>query len=304
MFFISFFRAIKFSLQDIIRNFWLSLVTVVILILALFLVNILVSVRVITQSAINSTKEKVDINLDLVSSASESDIMALKASVSNLNNAGSVTYISMADALETFKESNKNHPEVLQALRELNKNPLNPVLVIKPKDVGQYDSLINDLNKINNPIIEAKNFENPKELLGKINSIAKKVNEISLFISLIFIFITILVVYNSIRVTIYTHQKEINIMRLVGASNWFIKAPFFISSVIYTLIALAITISLFYPFLGLLQPYLETFFKGYTINIIDYFKNNFLIIAGAEFLVASMVNIFASFVAVRKYSKV
>lgn len=304
MFVLSFLRAIKFSLQDIARNFWLTAATVIILVLALFLVNLLIAVQTITQSAINSVKEKIDVSLDMKDSAQDSEILALKAQVSNLENVKSVDYVTKTQALEAFKIKNGNKPQVLEAIRELNKNPLNATLIIKPMDIDQYDKLISELNQIDNSIIDSKNFDNPKVMLNKINSITKKIDEIGLFVSLIFILITILVVYNSIRVTIYTHQKEIGIMKLVGASNWFIKAPFLISAVAYTFFGLVITIGLFYPFLGLLQPYLETFFSGYTFNILTFFNSKFITIFGLEFLIATLVNVLASFIAVRKYSKV
>ena len=301
---LSILRAIKFSLQDVVRNFWLSIVTVIILVLALFSVNTLLTMRVITASAIDSIKEKVDINLYLKNESTEAEIMAIKAQISNLSQVKTVTYVSKQEALETFKDKHKNDPDVLEALRQLNKNPLTPTLVIKPKRVDNYNDLINNINRIQNDIIESRNFDNPKAMLEKINAIAIKVNEAGMFVTLIFILITVLVVYNSIRVAIYTHQREIKIMRLVGASNWFIRAPYIFSSLIYTLFGLILTIAVFYPFLTILQPYLETFFSGYSLNIISYFRVSFWRLFILEFLAAGAINVFASWVAVRKYSKV
>ena len=301
---LSILRAVKFSLQDVVRNFWLSIVTVIILVLALFSVNTLLTMRVITASAIDSIKEKVDINLYLKNESTETEIMALKAEVSNLSQVKSVAYVSKQQALDAFKDKHKNDPDVLEALRQLNKNPLTPTLVIKPQKVDNYDDLINNINRIQSNIIESRNFDNPKSMLEKINGIAIKVNEAGMFVTLIFILITILVVYNSIRVAIYTHQREIKIMRLVGASNWFIRAPYIFSSLIYTLVGLILTIAVFYPFLSILQPYLETFFSGYSFNIISYFQTNFWRFFMLEFFAAGAINVFASWVAVRKYSKV
>ena len=63
--FLSFIRIIKFSFQDIFRNIWLSIVTVIILILALFSINMLLVVKVVGQTAVDVIKEKIDINLFL-----------------------------------------------------------------------------------------------------------------------------------------------------------------------------------------------------------------------------------------------
>lgn len=304
MIFISFLRAIKFSFQDIFRNIWLSIVTITILVLSLFSVNILLTVNVISNAAINSIKEKIDINIYLKPEASEDQILVLRDKLTNLQNVQNVNYISKAAALESFRAKHQDNPEILDALREIGTNPLAPILIIKPKNIEQYESLISDLNSIDDDIIESRNFDDHKAMLQKINYISDKINRVGLIVSSIFIIISLLVVYNAIRVAIYTHSREIGVMRLVGASNWFIKAPFLFSAVIYAFLGTIAAAGLFYLFLGILQPYLEAFFVGYSVNIISYFNYNFVQIFGLQFLGAVAVNAIASLIAVRKYSKI
>lgn len=93
-------------------------------------------------------------------------------------------------------------------------------------------------------------------------------------------------------------------MRLVGASNFFIYMPYLFSAIVYALISVLIIISVFYPFLTLLQPYLEAFFTGYDINILSYFVDNFFLIFGTQFLVVVAINVLASLFAVRKYARI
>ena len=125
-----------------------------------------------------------------------------------------------------------------------------------------------------------------------------------MFVIIIFSLTSLLVIYNTVKVAIYTHRREIEIMRLVGASRPFIIAPFLASAIIYSLIAVLLIICIFFPFLSLLQPYLEVFFTGYSINIVSYFITNFWSIFGVEFLAAAFAGIVASLLAVRKFSKV
>lgn len=286
------------------RNIWLSIVTVMILVLALFSVNLLLAVKVLSSSTISAVKQKIDISLYLKSAAEESRILALKSQLSNLDSVKQVDYISQQAAIESFREKHKNNPEILQALLELGKNPLSPSLIIKPRDVDNYEELIVSLNKIDDDIIESRNFDDHKAMLAKINNITEKASEVGLIISSLFVLITLLVVYNAVRVAVYTHRREIGIMKLVGASTWFIRAPYLISGIIYAFLGVVLVIIIFYPFLSLLQPYLETFFSGFEINILDYYNHNFLAIFGWEFLAATLVNFLASSVAIGKYSKV
>lgn len=303
MFFLSFYRIIKFSLQDLSRNIWLSIVTIMILILALFSINMLLVVKVIGEAAVGAIKDKIDVSVYLKPDAADSDIMALQGQIKNLSDVKSVKYVSKEEALSIFQQNNSDDPEILQALRELGKNPLTPTLIIQPTDADNIDNLTHELDSINSSIIDSRNFTDYKTMLDKINAVTDKVTEAGMILSAIFIFITLMVIFNSIRVAIYTHNMEINIMRLVGAPNSFIYMPFLVSSLFYTLFGLVIIVLLFYPFLGLLQPYLEAFFVGYNINIINYFNSHFLEIFGGEFAGIALINIVASWWAARRYAQ-
>ncbi len=302
--FLSFFRIIRFSIQDITRNLWLSLVTIIILILALFSINMLLVIKLVGDTAVNAVKEKVDINLYIRRDANEKEILALKRQISNISEVKEAVYTSKEMALSNFKKKNINDPKILQALAILKNNPLTPSIVIKPKNPDNTDILIAELNKIDSDIIESRNFESHQQILSKIKNITKKVNKAGIFVSIIFIIITLLVVYNAIRVAIFTHNREITIMRLVGASNAFIYMPFLLSALIYTLIGILAVIALFYSFLTLLQPYLAAFFIGYNVNLLTYFTTNFYQIFGYQFIGIAFVNVLASYVAIHKYAKV
>lgn len=300
----SLFRIIKFSFQDIARNVWLTIVTITILLLALLSINTLEIVRVISDNAVGAVKEKINISLYLKAEAPEEEILALRESLLSSERVKSVSYISRQKALENFREKYKNNQEVLNALKELGRNPLSPSLTILPQNFEESGLLINELRVLDNAIIESRDFSDNAVILEKISNITKRINEIGLFIIAIFIITSLLVVYNAIRVAIYTHRQEIEIMRLVGASNFFIYMPYIVSAFVYTLISILIVISVFYPFLSLLQPYLEVFFTGYNVNILSYFVDNFWPIFGMQFGIVLFINVTATLFAVRKYSKV
>ena len=298
------YRIIKFSLQDIFRNIWLTLVTITILLLALFAINNLVTVRLVSDTAVAAIKEKIDISLYLQTDAPESSILALQDKIIASPRVKSVDYISKDEAITSFRERYANDQAILGALKELGRNPLSPSLTIIPKDFNESNLVISELRVLDSSIIESRDFSDNSIILSKINNITKRVNEVGLFIISIFILTSLLVVYNAIRVAIYTHRQEIEIMRLVGASNFFIYMPYLFSAFMYALFSVLIIIGIFYPFLTLLQPYLEAFFVGYNINIVTYFLDNFWFIFGGQFLVVLFITALASLFAVRKYARV
>ena len=301
---LSLYRVIKFSLQDIARNVWLSVATITILVLALLSVNILLTVQVISDNASAAVQEKIDISLYIKPDVPELQIKALEDKIANFSRVKSVAYVSQDQALQDFRSKYENNQEVLAALKELGQNPLSPSLIITPRDFTEANLLINELRMLDDPIIESRDFSNNTIVLNKIDDITKRVSDVGLFIIIIFMLTSILVVYNTVRVAIYTHKQEIEIMRLVGASNSFIYLPHIFSAFIYSLISVVIIVTLFYPFLTLLQPYLEVFFMGYNVDILSYFASNFFFVFGAQFLAVLIINILASLFAVRRYAKV
>lgn len=298
------YRIIKFSLQDIFRNIWLTIVTVTILLLALFSINTLITVRLISDSTVAAVKEKIDISLYIKSDTSEDQIIALKNQLAEFPRIREVVYVSKDQAISSFREKYANNPAILAALKELGRNPLSPSLTIIPKDFNESSLVINELRVTDSPIIESRDFTDNTLILQKINAITKRLSEVGFFIISIFILTSLLVVYNAIRVAIYTHRQEIEIMRLVGASNHFIYLPYLFSALMYSLVSVMIIIAIFYPFLSLLQPYLEAFFVDNSVPLLSYFIDNFFLIFGGQFLAVLFINAIASLFAVRKYSRV
>lgn len=304
LFMLSFFRIIKFSFQDIARNVWLSVVTVTILLIALFSINTLLTVRVVSDNAVNAVKEKIDISLFIKANSSEKDISSLREKITSLPEVKEVTYTSRQKALDDFRNRYRDNQEILQALNEIGNNPLSPSLSIIPKDIDNADKLISALRQFDSDIIESRDFSDNSVIVEKIQNITQRINEVGAVIIAIFVLISLLVVYNSIRVAVYTHKREIEIMRLVGASNFFIYMPFLFSAFIYALISVLIMVALFYPFLTILQPYLSVFLAGYNVNLLEYFVYNFWPIFGAQFGVIFFITLVASFYAVRKYARI
>ncbi len=301
---LSFFRIIKFSFQDIVRNIWLSIVTITILILALFSMNMLFTVKLISQNAVTAVKDKINISLYFKADASEAMILDVRQKVEAMNDVKDVTFISKATALDNFRSNNKNNPEILNALKELGKNPLSPSLIIVPRDFDNSAGLITSLKTLESDAIESRDFSDNSAILEKINFITSRINEIGLFLIIIFVLTSLLVVYNAIRVAIYTHRQEIEIERLVGASNFFIYTPYLFSAFVYALVSVIIIIASFYPFLTILQPYLEVFFTDYSVNILTYYVDNFIVIFGLQFIAVFVITLVASLLAARKYAKI
>lgn len=301
MILVSFYRILKFAWQGFLRNFWLSIITISIIVLVLFTVNFLIILNIVTDSAINDIQNKIDISIYFQKDVKEEKVLEVKDYLSSLSQIQEIKYISQQQALDDFRQRHKNDLVILQSLSELDSNPLGATLIIEAKQISDYPQITTFLNnsKYNNLVID-KNFEDHKVFINKIKDISDRINNAGIVVTSIFIFIAILIVFNTIRVAIYTHKDEIAIMRLVGANNIFISMPFVIEGVIYSILGLAISLAILYPLLNFIQPYLSNFFTGSVIDLGDYFDKNYFIFV-YEFIGVVLLNIIGSMIAIRRY---
>jgi len=298
------FRVIKFAFQDFFRNFWLSFVTLTILILALFSINLLIIFNVVAKSAIIAIENKIDISVYFKPSISEDQVKNVQRYLQGISQVKEVQYISQDQALENFKAKHQDNPKILESLKEIEQNPLGASLVIKAKSTDQYTLILEQLEDPQySNLIESKNFDDHKTVINRITSITEKVNYGVFVIALIFTIISILIIFNAIRMAIYTHREEIMAMKLVGATNWFVRAPYLLQGVIFSFLAVIITIIIIYPLLGFVQPYLSLLLES-DFNIVKYFNQNFGLIFGLEFLGAIVINLLSSYWAINRYVRV
>lgn len=301
----SFYRIIKFAAQNFWRNIWLSLITITILVLMLISINCLIVVNVLANTAITSIKDKIDLSIYFKPEVNEAQVANVKAYLASFKEIESVGYISQTEALEQFKKRHQDNPLILESLSELKNNPLGATLVVKTFSTENYQKILQALdNSQFKELVLERDYSDYQLAINKINVLARNIGEAGLAISLVFLLTALIVVFNTIRVGIYTHREEIGVMKLVGASNWFVRAPFFAESIFYSLVACSIAVGITYFFLNLSNPYLQSFFQDLGFNITAYFNSNFLRIFGGELLGVIALNLLASSVAIRKYLKV
>lgn len=303
----SFFRIIKFALQGFFRNFWLSLVTITMMFLSIFSVTLLLGIDYLKQATLKGVEQKVDILVSLKPNVSKESLDSLYDDLKYLPEVKKVTIITPEDNKRLFQERNADS-SVLKALDVFNENenPFNYNLAVNAYDLNQYQKILDFIQQEKYaPLIEGSAFHNYEEFITQINKIADSVNRYSWYLIGIFILISSIVIFNTIRMSIYTRKDEIMIIKLVGASNWFVQLPFIIESLLYALLALALVILVVFTLANFLQPSLNVYYQGSdVINITSYFQTKFWLIFGGQFLALAFLNVASTLFAVRKYLKV
>ncbi|MDP2684718.1 MAG: permease-like cell division protein FtsX [bacterium] len=303
--FVFFGRSIKFAFQGFIRNIWLSIVTIIILVLMLFSVTMVAGINFVADSAINSVQDKVDVSIYFKPDTNEEDIVNIQYRLESLSEVKEVTYISEDQALENFRENHKDDVVILESLDELDENPLSATLIVKANTIDDYPDIIAILE---NPdyelLIRDRNFEDNEDVINKLSEISSKIERVGIMVSIVFIIIAILIVFNTIRINIYTHREEIGIMKLVGATNWFVRAPFLLESLIYAVLGVIITMAILFPLIGVIAPQINSFFDGYKLDIVSYFNENIIRIVGMQLGFVVFLCIISSSIAIGRYLRV
>lgn len=232
------------------RNGFLSFSAVVVLTLTLSVFGALIFGSAFGRALITEVKNKVDINVYFTLDAEETDILALKKTIENLPEVDKVEYISHDQALVDFKEKWKDNSLILQGLEEIGDNPFPAVLNIKAKEPSQYAGIAsfldskNSLSKDGSHIVEKVNYNQNKLIIDRLGRIIPAAERAGSVVALLFVIVAIIITFNTIRLIIYTAKDEISVMKLVGASNTYIRAPFLVSGVMYGAASAVVTLVL------------------------------------------------------------
>lgn len=285
------------------RNGWVSVATILVMVITLFVVGSVIFLNVLLTASLDRIQDKVDINVYFKIETPEEQIFSLKNALSGLGEIKNIEYVSREEALANFKLRHQNNALIYQSLQELGGNPLGAVLNVKAKNPDQYANISRFLESSSySDIIDKVNYNQNKIVIDRLANILTASKRAGVGVTVVMIVIAILVAFNTIRLAIFTNKEEISVMRLVGASNNFIRGPFVIEGILHGIFASIIAILIFYPLTVWLAPRIDNFFGG--PNIYDYFISNFFEFFGILLGVGVTLGIFSSVIAVRRYLKV
>jgi len=234
------------SIQNFRRNWVMSLGAVITIYLSLLLVGVSIAVGVIATDIVKSVEDKVTIQIFLADGAKTEDVQALQAWVKSDTLVATVEYTSKDDALIKFKEDMASSPEIIE---QIETNPLPASLDVTLKDPREVEPLAEKILANELFLKVADRPDKPEQSLKYGEKVVEKLFAVTRIVRLVLIvFIAMLAVVslifinNTIRLAIYARRKEIGIMRLVGASNWFIRTPFLLEGIIQSLIGALLAI--------------------------------------------------------------
>jgi len=297
-------RILKFSWVGFLRNKALVLEVIFVITISISLITCLFLSQGVSKFLINYLQDKADISVYFKQNTSEQEIVKVEEALYQFSNEiQSVEYISQEKALQIFTEIHKNDPDSLEALEQVGDNPFLASLVIKAYDPIYYIQISNFLSQDSfKDVIEKIPYYDNKRVIDRLSAITDTIKTMTIGLGLILGLLAVLITFNTIKLTIFASKDEISTMRLVGASNWFIKGPFIIQGVLYGIASILIVDILFFILLLFFSPKLQVFFSGF--NLLSYFQSQYASLFLIQIIFVGTVSIISTLLALNKHLKV
>jgi cell division transport system permease protein len=227
------------------RNAAPSMAAIVTIAVTVLLVGVLVPVLDASGSKTEDVRDQIALKVFMFNDVEQSEINALQNRVEGINHVESVEYVSPAEALKVL-ESRLEDKNVLD---EIKQNPLPPAFNVKLDDPNNLESVQTALSP---PDASGK----PQPISGAIEEVVtggqtEQIREVTGALKILLVAIAVLLgiaslflVGNTIRLSIYARRREVEVMQLVGATNWFIRWPFVIEGIVVGLLGAGIAVGI------------------------------------------------------------
>lgn len=269
---------------------------------------LIISLFLMMALGINKTTDKIKAKMDITvyfkDSATTDEISNLQQVLASRSDVKQVRYISKEEAFQIWEETQKNE-RVKEIARKMEQNPFPRSLAIKannPENLNQIaDYLATDQYE---SIVHKISYEETKTIIDRLLSLTAFTNKVGWLFSGIFIIISIIVILNTIRLAIYSRKEEVEIMRLVGASNSFIRLPFVVEGTLYGISACFFAMLLLWIGYLAITPLIGQLGTGAVLEAKIFFVSHLLSIFLLQFFIGVTVGIGASLFSIRRYLQV
>jgi cell division transport system permease protein len=300
-------RIIKAGIQNFIRNATLAIAAIAVMVITLTIVLFSTIANATFSNTIQTITDKIDISVYLKDTVNDDKRQNLINDIKRIQNVKSINYISKEQALELYKEQNRGNIDLLVAISQTD-NPLPASLQIKPKDPNKIDEIKTFLEK--KEVKELQSDETSysgerKDAIDKITKATQFLRRAGLVGVVVFALVSMLIIFNTIRMAIFNRRDELTIMRLLGASNWYIKGPFVVETVLYGIVSAVISVTL----CNALFAVSATTFDASSLGLLDiqfandYFAGRFWWILLIQITIGMIIGGASSLIATRRYLK-
>ena len=302
-------RILRAGMQNFIRNATLAIAAMAVMVITLTIILFSFIANATFSNTIQQITDKIDISVYLKDNvaADEAIRSQLIEDLKAIPNVREVRYISKDEALEIYKEANKGNLDLLLAISQTD-NPLPASLQIKPIDPNKIDEIKAFLEKSDIKALQSDETSysgDRKVAIDKISQATTFMRKAGIAGIILFTVVSILIIFNTIRMAIFNRRDELQIMRLLGASTWFIRGPFVVETVLYGVLSAIISVAI----CNAIFVASSRAFEASSLGVLDikfasdYFAKHFWAILTLQLSVGILIGAVSSAIATRRYLK-
>lgn len=300
----NFLRIIKMGAVNFWRNGWMSVAATIIVTLTLFTISVFIILNFVVNIAVGEVKDDIDMGVYFNPETEETKVLDVKYTLLTLGDVEDVKYVNQEETRKEMIEFLKKTQKDQRLIDVASEGNFPASLKIKAKDPKKLNVITEFLDTQEyKDIIQKIDYKQKEEVIKNILNFTDVVKKIFLGLFIIFIIIALVILLNTIRITIFTRASEIEIMKLVGATNWYIRGPFILEGAFYGIIATVVSILIIYPILYFISPGIYQTFDNYGQTMFSYFNSHFLSITGLMILTGILLGTISSIIAMQRYLK-
>lgn len=304
--FIVFNRLIKSGATNFLRNLGVSLSATAVMSITLFIISTVLILYTLTDLSLDSAQDRVGISVYFKDETTTEQITVITEELAALPQIKNVVFTSKEQARDRYLERNQDQPARLRALDELDRDtdPFPNSLAITALRLSDYPQIVSHLESGRfQPYLQDNGIRDSRKVIERLSQISAAIRQLGALLTVIFIGVTIMVMFNTIRLAIYNRRDEIEIMRLVGATNWYIRWPFFIEGLLYAGLATAVTSLIMFGLLSLASERIEAFLdlRNFGGNLVRGLFWDLLLL---NLAVSVSIAIVSSTIAIRRYLRI
>ena len=299
-------RIINTGIVNFARNAWLAIAAMAVMIITLTIVLFSVITNATFANTIAQITDKIDISIYLKDSTSQETGKKMTQQLGSLPNSQSVNYLSKDQALERYRQQNANNPALLSAISQTD-NPLPATIQVKPKDLNKIQEIRDFLNKPENKQLweDVSYRDDRKAAIDKIAHATNLLRRAGIVAVVVFAFISMLIIFNTIQMAIFNRREELTIMRLLGATTWYIRGPFVVETVVYGVISAVVSVAI----INALFVASSSALQASSLGLLDinysaqYFRSHFWVLLTIQLVLGILIGAVSSVIATRRYLK-
>lgn len=282
--------------KNLTRSFWLSVTAVTVLMVSLSSVAIIMILRTSTSFTLRQLDNNVDMAAFLQPDVPEETIQGIGQELNKVEEIESWRYINSEEAKRELAESVNQSEGFRETILSIDFETDLDYFIVKPVGVEEYGTVHQLLTSEKYESV-FREVEDRQDFIASLQSLYFWTNWIGIVVVIVFSLIAVLVMVNILRMAIYNYRGEIEIMRLVGATNSYIQGPFVMQGTYFALIASIFVLIIFIPLGNLTGNYFSVNINSNTTSLVsEIYLSLFLLV-----VVSTLIGMVTSFLATQRY---